>query len=72
MDPFDIGRLLGLVYWPLLLGFAIYVVGWLISAPRLPPIARTLRYWFKLFAILASLAMFLFLAYFGFFAPSSA
>ena len=64
MNVEDIGRLLGLVYWPLLLGFAIYIVGWLMSALRQPPVAHAIRGWFKLAAILASIAMFVLLAYY--------
>ena len=68
MNVEDIGRLLGLVYWPLLLGVAIYIIGWLVSAPRQPPVADAMRGWFKLAAILASLAMFVLLAYYQFLA----
>jgi hypothetical protein len=64
MDPYDIGRNLGLVYWPLLLGVGIYLVGWAISLPRLPHSARNTRSWFKFFAVVAALAMVAALLYF--------
>jgi hypothetical protein len=70
MDPYTIGTILGLFYWPALLGGAIYLIGWMLARPQQGP--REGGPWFRTAAIVASLGLFAILLFFHvFMLPSS-
>lgn len=51
MDWYLVGRILGLLFWPLLAAIALYGLGVLIALPRPPHVAIEIKRWFRLAAI---------------------
>jgi hypothetical protein len=52
MDWYLVGRILGLLFWPLLAAIVLYGLGWVLALPRQPHIAVEIKRWFRLAAII--------------------
>jgi hypothetical protein len=57
MDWYLIGRILGVVYWPLLVAVAVYGIGWGIAISRPPHVAPGIKRWARLAAFTGFAAM---------------
>ena len=51
MDWYLLGRILGLLFWPLLAGVVLYGLGWLIATRRQAPAADEIKRWARVAAI---------------------
>ena len=51
MDWYLIGRILGVVFWPLAVAVVVYGLGWVVALPREPNVAIVVRRWFRVAAI---------------------
>lgn len=56
MDWYLIGRILGVVFWPVAVAVALYGLGWVVAMPRPPHVANNIKRWFRLAAVLGFLA----------------
>ena len=55
MDWYLVGRILGVIFWPLLAWLAVRIAGRLIASTRPPEQRESLRRWIRLVAALAYL-----------------
>lgn len=56
MDWYLIGRILGVLFWPLAVAIVVYGIGWAMALPRQPHIAVLIKRWFRLAAIVGFVA----------------
>jgi hypothetical protein len=56
MDWYLIGRILGVIFWPLAVAAVVYGLGWAIALPRETHVAIAVKRWFRAAAIVGFVA----------------